>query len=119
MLSALYFLVAVTMANGRNTATNFTSNRKILQCHEIKPFNVRSAIECALQCVRDLYSCAGYVLERAENKNICCEVCLIYDVTTQLVNVNLQNNRTSGLPEISKETGEMVYEFKASIISTH
>ena len=35
-----------------------TPTKEPLQCHEIAAMEIRSNVECALQCVSNLYSCA-------------------------------------------------------------
>ena len=57
----------------------------------------------------DLYSCVGYVHDRNRSTNVECDICFIYDVTTPPVTVSPSNNRVSGMPEISKEIGEILH----------
>ena len=56
----------------------------------------------------ELYSCAGYVLDRNENT---CDVCFIYDVTTPLFTVNRSQGSASCVRDIHKENnGRIVYQ---------
>ena len=114
MLSICYSHVALqlTTADG-NTSANFIKNRKLLQCHKTKSTDVRSVVECALYCIADLYSCAGYVLLRSENKTHQCDVCFIYDLTTPLVTINRPPHVISGVREINKEDGRIACRIKS------
>ena len=91
---------AIHFAAADYASTNFTNNHKPLQCHAIKSVAVRSEVDCALHCMADLYSCAGYVLDRNENT---CDVCFIYDVTTPLVTVNRPQGSASCVRDIHRE----------------
>ena len=106
MLSTLSFLVTVSSVTGHNATAYFTDNRKPLQCHEIESREVRSAVDCCLHCIRNLYSCAGYTLDRNGNSDLRCSVCYIYDVTTPLVTIPPPNNGVSGMPDINKTIGK-------------
>ena len=57
----------------------------------------------------DLYACAGYMLDENKSTDLKCDLCFIYDVTTPLFTVNPSNNKVSGMPDISKETGKIFY----------
>ena len=67
-----------------NANSHFKSTRKPLQCHKIKSVDVRCSLECVLHCLKDLYSCAGYVFDHKGASGLGCDVCFIHDVTTPL-----------------------------------
>ena len=103
-------LLVISAATGYNAATYFTANWKPLQCHEIKSIEVRSTIDCCLYCMKNVYSCAGYMLDRNGNSELQCDVCYIYGVTTPLDTIQHMNNRVSGMPAINKKSGTRVVE---------
>ena len=98
-------LVALTDAN-LNDTIYFTTTPKPLECHEIKLFDFRSSVECALYCTRDLYSCAGYVYSRNKSSHFQCELCFIYDVVAPLVTVDASDSTIVTMPDIRMETGQ-------------
>ena len=86
--------------------THFAPTPKPLQCHYNSHINVRSRIECALYCMGNLYSCAGYVHERKDIARFQCDMCYIYDVKKPLVTIRASRNKTINMPKLNKETGE-------------
>ena len=62
----------------------FLPTLKPLHCHEVQVTAVRSTVECAVQCKRDLDSCVGYALSTTESSNIICEICYIYDLGARI-----------------------------------
>ena len=86
-----------------------THTKKPLQCHEMIGMEIRSVVECALRCVGNLYSCAGYVYDRNENSQRQCIVCFIYDVKTSPTTVETSSTTVSIMPEIDRNTGEMPF----------
>ena len=95
-----------------NNGTNiyFTTTKKPLQCHEITSIIVRSEVECALHCVGNLYSCAGYVYDNNENSHFECNGCFIYDDKTSPVAVEISSTSITSMPDINKNTGEIPFE---------
>ena len=87
---------------------HFTSSKKPLECHEKITVGARSALECSLQCLNNLYSCAGYVFGRRENSTFHCDACFIYDVTTPLVKVQASNNTITRMPRIDLGSGKVL-----------
>ena len=92
----------------------FTSSRKPLQCHEIISISARSPVECSLQCLNNVYSCAGYVFDRMENSTFQCKTCFIYDVSTPLVAVQASDSVVTRMPRIDMGSGK--YHFSTGII---
>ena len=93
---------------GSYNYTYFAPTPKPLQCHEIRRINVRSTTECALYCMGNLYPCAGYVRDRKDIAPFQCDVCYIYDVKTPLVTIRASGNNLIHIPELNKETGEIL-----------
>ena len=90
-----------------------TPTKKPLQCHEIAVMEIRSVVKCALHCVGNLYSCAGFVYDRNENSQLQCIVCLLYDVKTSPTTVETSSTAVSIMPEISRNTGEIPFGQKS------
>ena len=87
---------------------HFTSSKKPLECHEKITVGARSALECSLQCLNNLYSCAGYVFGKMENSTFHCDACFIYDVTTPLVKVQATNNTITRMLRIDVGSGKIL-----------
>ena len=100
-----------SMANLENVY--LTPTKKPLQCHEIAAMEIRSNVECALQCVSNLYSCAGYVYDRNVNSQLQCIVCFIYDVKTSPTTVETSSTTVTIMPEINRNTGEISFGQKS------
>ena len=107
-------LIACTSATILDNATLYqTSTGKPLQCHEIKTVDVRSSMECALYCMKDLYSCTGYVFDNEDVAGRRCDVCFIHDVTTPLVAVKTSPSSISMLSANDKQSGKMLFKLKS------
>ena len=108
MLSTLRLLLHGTAADSGDNI-HFTSSKKPLQCHEIISISARSAVECSLQCLNNVYSCAGYVFDRMENSTFQCKTCFIYDVTTPLVTVQASDSVVTRMPRIDIGSGKIPF----------
>ena len=85
----------------------FTTTKKPLQCHKVELIEVRSEVECALYCMAELYSCAGYVCDWNGNSHFECNGCFIFDHTRSPVTVEISNTTVTSTPDINKNTGEI------------
>ena len=95
-----------------NNDTNvyFTTTKRPLQCHEVTSIMARSEVDCALHCVGNLYSCAGYVYDNNEKSHFECNVCFIYDDISSPVIVGISNTAIISMPDINKNTGEIQFD---------
>ena len=93
---------------GGDDYTYISPTPKPLQCHEIRRIIVRSTTECALYCTGNLYSCAGYLHDRKDIAQFQCDVCYIYYVKKPLVTIRASSNKIINMPELNKETGEIL-----------
>ena len=109
LLCTLRLLLHRTAADASDNVHYFTSSKKPLECHEIISISARSALECSLQCLNNLYSCAGYVFGRKENLTFQCDACFIYDVSTPLVIVQASNNLIIRMPRVNLGSGKMPF----------
>ena len=112
LLIVQVLIVKNTSANMDNATSYFTFTRKPLQCHNLRSVDVRSSVECALNCMKDLYWCSGYVYDSNDASGLRCDVCFIHDVTTPLVTVRTSPSSVSILTEIDKQTGKILLELK-------
>ena len=113
MLITLRLLYLPESKTNSSINVYFTSTKKPLQCHEITLIEVRSEVDCALQCVNNLYSCVGYVYDRTGHFHFQCNRCFIYDNITSPVTGETSNTTISNMPDINKNTGEIpkIYTF--------
>ena len=98
-----------TAADASDNVHHFTSSKKHLECHEIISISARSALDCSLQCLNNLYSCAGYVFGRKENLTFQCDACFIYDVSTPMVIVQASNNSITRMPRVNLGSGKIPF----------
>ena len=75
LLTTVTLLLAAATAN--RDEVYFSPTEKPLQCHEIRTTDVRSTVQCALQCLESTYSCVGYLLNTTEGSNFQCDICFI------------------------------------------